>query len=111
MTVAQALTIDLWALFRPNRPDQNVMLKLIQMASSAFEIPAAAKDDDLSSGAAQVLAICAVKYQQMDEVAASMVDCLNKYEHTPPLVAELLKYSVVQFDDGRLVRPINFSSP
>jgi hypothetical protein len=29
--VGQALNTDLWALFRPNRPDENVLVKLIQL--------------------------------------------------------------------------------
>lgn len=102
--VAQALNTDLWALFRPNRPEEGVLVNLIQLASSALETPAAAKDEELSAGAAHVLAVTALKYQQMDAVAAALVDSLNKYEHTPALVAELLRYSIAQWDDGRLVR-------
>ena len=102
--VGRALNTDLWALFRPNRPDQNTLVKLIQLAGAALENPAAAKDEELAGGAAHVLAVTAIKYQQLDAVAATLVDALNRFEHTPPLVAELLRYSVAQWDDGRLVR-------
>ena len=101
--VGRALNTDLWALFRPNRPDQNTLVKLIQLAAAALENPAAAKDEELAGGAAHVLAVTAIKYQQLDAVAGALVDALNRFEHTPPLVAELLRYSVAQFDDGRLV--------
>ena len=102
-TVGRALNTDLWALFRPSRPDPNTLLKLIQLAGAALETPAAAKDEELAGGAAHVLAVTAIKYQQLECVAATLVDALNRHEHTPPLVAELLKYSIAQWDDGRLV--------
>lgn len=108
--VGRALNTDLWALFRPNRPDQNTLVKLIQLAAAAIENPAAAKDEELAGGAAHVLAVTALKYQQLDAVAGALIDALNKYEHTPPLVAELLRYSVAQWDDGRLVRFVFFLS-
>lgn len=102
--VGRALNTDLWALFRPNRPDQNTLVMLIQLAGAALETPSAAKDEELAGGAAHVLAVTAIKYQQLDAVTGALVDALNRFEHTPPLVAELLRYSVAQFDDGRLVR-------
>ncbi len=104
--VGRALNTDLWALFRPNRPDQNTLVKLIQLAGAALENPAAAKDEELAGGAAHVLAVTAIKYQQLDAVAATLVDALNRFEHTPPLVAELLRYSVAQWDDGRLAAAV-----
>ncbi|KAG7674430.1 hypothetical protein Ndes2437B_g00695 [Nannochloris sp. 'desiccata'] len=104
--VGRALNTDLWALFRPNRPDQNTLVKLIQLAGAALENPAAAKDEELAGGAAHVLAVTAIKYQQLDAVSATLVDALNRFEHTPPLVAELLRYSVAQWDDGRLAAAV-----
>lgn len=100
---ARALNTDLWALFRPARPDQATLVKLVQLAAAALETPAAAKDEELAAGAAHVLATAAIKYQQLEPVAGALVDALNRFEHTPPLVAELLRYSVAQYDDGRLV--------
>lgn len=70
---------------------------------TALEQPTAAKQEELAGGAAHVLAVCALQYGQLEQVASSLVDALNKFEHTPPLVAELLRYSVAQWDDGRLV--------
>ena len=104
--VGRALNTDLWALFRPNRPDQNTLVKLIQLAGAALENPAAGKDEELAGGAAHVLAVTAIKYQQLDAVSATLVDALNRFEHTPPLVAELLRYSVAQWDDGRLAAAV-----
>lgn len=37
-------------------------------------------------------------------VSAALAELLNKYERTPELVAELLRYSVATWDDARLVR-------
>lgn len=104
--VAQSLNTDLWALFRPNRPDENVLVKLMQLSVAALENPGAAKNEELAAGAAHVLAACALKYQQLESVASALVDVLNRHEHSPPLVAELLRYSVAQFDDGRLAAAV-----
>lgn len=35
--------------------------------------------------------------------AAVLVDVLTKYEHAPVLVAGTLRYTIQQWDDGRLV--------
>ena len=35
--------------------------------------------------------------------AAALVDVLTKYEHTPVVVAGVLRYTIQQWDDGRLV--------
>lgn len=36
-------------------------------------------------------------------VSSALVELLNKYERTPELVAEVLRYSVAHWDDARLV--------
>lgn len=105
-SVGQSLNTDLWALFRPNRPDQSVLLSLVHLSIASLEHPSASKDEELASAAAHVLVLTALKYQQMDAVAGALVDVLNKYEHTPAVVAETLRYSIRQFDDGRLAAAV-----
>jgi hypothetical protein len=104
--VGASLNVDLWALFRPHRPDEGLLVKLMQLAGGALESPAAAKDEELAGGAAHVLAACALKYGQLESVASALVDALAKHEHTPPLVAELLRFSVAHYDDGRLAAAV-----
>lgn len=36
-------------------------------------------------------------------MTSALVDLVSKQEHTPAPVAELLRYSIATYDDGRLV--------
>ena len=105
-SIGRSLNADLWALFRPNRPDQSVLGGLIHLAAAALEQPCCAKDEELASAIAHVLVVTALKYQQLDAVAGALVDALNKYEHTPTIIAETLRYSIDQYDDGRLAAAV-----
>jgi len=102
-SVSQAMSADLWALFRPARPDDAILARVTQLAAAAFAEPGSAKDPELAASASTVLAVCALRYGQMESVTSTMVELINVYEHTPPLVAELLRHSVTTFNDGRLV--------
>jgi hypothetical protein len=44
------------------------------------------------------------RYGQLESVTSAVSDLLNKHEHTPAPLAELLRVSVVQWGDARLVR-------
>lgn len=102
-SVSQAMSADLWALFRPSRPDDAILARVALLAAAAFAEPGSAKDPELAASASTVLAVCALRYGQMESVTSTMVELINVYEHTPPLVAELLRHSVSTFNDGRLV--------
>ena len=71
-------------------------------AAAALELPACAKSQELAGQAAHVLVVAALKYNQLEGVSTALVDLLNKHEHTPAPVAELLRYSIAQYDDARL---------
>ncbi|KAL4434047.1 hypothetical protein ABPG75_000488 [Micractinium tetrahymenae] len=104
--VAQAFNTDLWALFRPSGPEEAMLIKAIQLATSALEDPASLKCEEQAANAAHILAMAALKYQQLDNVTAALVDLLTKYEHTPVLVAGTLRYTIQQWDDGRLAAAV-----
>ncbi|KAL4446838.1 hypothetical protein ABPG77_008082 [Micractinium sp. CCAP 211/92] len=104
--VAQALNTDLWALFRPSGPEEAMLIKAIQLATSALEDPASVKCEEQAASAAHVLSVAALKYQQLDNVTAALVDLLTKYDHTPVLVAGTLRYTIQQWDDGRLAAAV-----
>ena len=100
--VGRCMALDLWKVFRPNRPDDAVLVSLIQFSVNCLSIPSCAKDPDSVLHGAQVLGLTALRYQKVDEVAGALVELLNQYEHTPTMVAEILRYSVAEWDDGRL---------
>jgi hypothetical protein len=100
-------------------------------AAAGLENPWAAKLEGVATEAASILSTCALRCGQLDAVSAVsvhfftspqhadgsrsspsdgmpavqlLVDLLNKHEHTPALVAELLRYSqATSGGDGSLV--------
>ena len=50
-----------------------------------------------------ILASVALKYRQLDSVAAALVNLLNKHEHMAGLCAEVAQYAVIKCDDAQLV--------
>ena len=101
-SVGRCMALDLWKVFRPNRPEDAVLVSLIHMSTNCLSIPSCTKDPESVLHGAQVLGLTALRYQKLDEVAAALVELLNQFEHTPTMVAEILRYSVAEWDDGRL---------
>lgn len=105
-SVARCMALDLWKVFRPARPDDAVLVSLIQLSTSCLSCAACAKDAEAVRHAGQILGLTGLRYQQLDAVSAAMVDLLNQYEHSPAMVAEMLRYSVSEWDDGRLAAAV-----
>ncbi|WPT11640.1 Condensin complex subunit 1 [Picochlorum sp. SENEW3] len=102
-SVARCMALDLWKVFRPARPDDAVLVSLIQLSTNCLSC---AKDAEAVRHAGQILGLTGLRYQQLDAVSAAMVDLLSQYEHTPAMVAEMLRYSVSEWDDGRLAAAV-----
>eukprot|EP00889_Picochlorum_renovo_P003666 jgi/Picre1/30696/NNA_006057.t1 len=102
-SVARCMALDLWKVFRPARPDDAVLVSLIQLSTNCLSC---VKDAEAVRHAGQILGLTGLRYQQLDAVSAAMVDLLNQYEHTPAMVAEMLRYSVSEWDDGRLAAAV-----
>ncbi len=105
-SMARCMSLDLWKVFRPSRPDDAVMISLIQLSSDCLSSSSCAKSADAVNHGGQILGLTALRYQHVDAVAAAMVDLLNQYEHTPPVIAEMLRYSIAEWDDGRLAAAV-----
>ena len=105
-SVSRCMALDLWKVFRPSRPDDAVLVSLIQLSSHCMSSPLCVKDAHSVEHAGQIMGLTALRYQQIDAVAAALVDLLNQYEHTPAMVAEILRYSVAEWDDGRLAAAV-----
>lgn len=69
------------------------------MISSA----SAAKDKAAKEAAFKVLACCALRYKQLEQVLAALTDMLNKDEHMSSVCAELAEYAAKQLGDNQLV--------
>ena len=65
---------------------------------------AGVKDRAARDSICMILASAALRYRQLDSVAAALVDLLNKHEHMAGLCAELAQYAVIKCDDAQLVR-------
>ena len=104
--VARCISLDLWKVFRPARPDDAVLISLIQICSDCLSCSSCAKNGEAVNHGGQILGLTALRYQQVDAVAAALVDLLNQYDHTPSVVAEMLRYSIAEWDDGRLAAAV-----
>lgn len=105
-SVARCMSLDLWKVFRPARPDDTVLTALIQVSFDCLSCSSCSKDSETVTHGGQIMGLTALRYQQIDAVAAAMVDLLNQYEHTPSVIAEMLRYSVSEWDDGRLAAAV-----
>ena len=68
-----------------------------------LDSPAGMKDRAARESICMILASAALKYRQLESVAAALVDRLNKHEHMAGLCAELAQYAVIKYDDAQLV--------
>ena len=75
-------------------------LQVMLMLDSA----AGVKDRAARDSICVILASAALRYRQLDSVAAALVDLLNKHEHMAGLCAELAQYAAIKCDDAQLVR-------
>lgn len=103
-SVGQMASVDLWAVFRPARPDDSVLVSLTQLSVNCLSFPGCEKDGELVKHAGHVFGLMALKYQHLDSVSAALVDLITQFEHTPAAIAEIVRYSVAEWDDVRLVR-------
>ena len=65
---------------------------------------AGVKDRAARDNICMMLASAALRYRQLDSVAAALVGLLNKHEHMAGLCAELAQYAAVKCDNAQLVR-------
>lgn len=103
-SVARAMTLDMWAVFRPSKPDDALLVALVQFSTNCLSLASCVKKEENVAHASQILGRIALKYQKIDAVSAALVDLLNQFEHTASVVADIVTYSVSEFDDARLVR-------
>jgi len=75
------------------------LVQAILLISSA----SAAKDKAVKEAAFKVLACCALRYKQLEQVLTALTDMLNKDEHMSTVCAELAEYAAKQLGDNQLV--------
>lgn len=74
----------------------------------ALESQSAIRSKVVKEAAFQLTTALALRYQQLDVVAATAVDLLNKFEHLPTIMAELAEFAMQHTSDARLVSSRGF---
>jgi hypothetical protein len=76
----------------------------VLQALQGLESPAVEKQESAWPACRDVLARGAVLYQQLDFVAAALMERARKHEHVPKLAALIAKYAEEQCNSTQLVR-------
>ncbi|KAL6778710.1 hypothetical protein ACKKBF_B04955 [Auxenochlorella protothecoides x Auxenochlorella symbiontica] len=103
---AASLNTDLWALFRPAGPDEQLLLCYSLLATSLLDRPAACRDGVAVGNAGHVLSALALKYGREESVAAGLVELISTREHSPGPVADLLRDSVAKWGSASLASAV-----
>ncbi|KAL0043109.1 hypothetical protein WJX79_009421 [Trebouxia sp. C0005] len=94
--------IDLWQLCSPSNPEEAFLMLWNQTAILLISSASAAKDRAVKEAAFKVLACCALRYKQIEQVLTALTDMLNKDEHMSTVCAELAEYAAKQLGDNQL---------
>ncbi|KAL0030288.1 hypothetical protein WJX77_007662 [Trebouxia sp. C0004] len=94
--------IDLWQLCSPSNPEEAFLMLWSQTAILLISSASAAKDKAVKEAAFKVLACCALRYKQLEQVLTALTDMLNKDEHMSTVCAELAEYAAKQLGDNQL---------
>ena len=105
-SVSGAMSLDLWTVFRPERPDDALLVSLIDISSNCISVAGCVKSEESVKYGAHILGLAGLRYQKLEAVSSALVELLNQYEHTPIVVAEILRHSVAEWDDGRLAAAV-----
>jgi hypothetical protein len=85
-------------------PSRAVVLIVFLQALQGLESPAVEKQESAWPACRDVLARGAVLYQQLDFVAAALMERARKHEHVPKLAALIAKYAEEKCNSTQLVR-------
>ncbi|KAK9823736.1 hypothetical protein WJX72_005030 [[Myrmecia] bisecta] len=99
---ANVAHVNLWKLFSPRNPEEPFLQLWSDLALRMLASAAAVKNKGNRDSAARILSACALKYQQLETISASLVALLNKHEHLPAPLAEVAQISANLYEDNRL---------
>ncbi|WIA41348.1 hypothetical protein OEZ86_004943 [Tetradesmus obliquus] len=93
LAVRELLLLDLKALFRGLAAAEQLINLAMELALQGLECPAVEKQESAWPACRDVLARGAVLYQQLDFVAAALMERARKHEHVPKLAALIAKHA------------------
>lgn len=77
----------------------------LQQTLQALESPAITKQEGCWPACCDALIRGAVLHEQLDFVAAALMERARKHEHVPPLAAQAAKYAEEKYNSTQLVSP------
>ncbi|WIA21063.1 hypothetical protein OEZ85_005385 [Tetradesmus obliquus] len=93
LAVRELLLLDLKALFRGLAAAEQLINLAMELALQGLECPAVEKQESAWPACRDVLARGAVLYQQLDFVAAALMERARKHEQVPKLAALIAKHA------------------
>lgn len=76
---------------------------LVLQALQALEVPTVTKQEGCWPACCDVLTRGVVDHEQLDFVAAALMERARKHEHVPPLAAHAAKYAEEKYNNTQLV--------
>eukprot|EP00879_Flechtneria_rotunda_P033161 GHRR01036702.1.p1 GENE.GHRR01036702.1~~GHRR01036702.1.p1 ORF type:complete len:403 (+),score=159.96 GHRR01036702.1:110-1318(+) len=102
LAVLDVVHVDLKALFQGLAAAEQLISLCMELALQALESPAALKQESTWPACKDILTHGAVMYQQLDFLAAALMDRARKHEHVPQLAASLAKYAEEKYNSTQL---------
>ena len=79
---------------------------MLLQALQALDAPTVTKQEGCWPACCDVLIRGAVQHEQLDFVAAALMDRARKLEHVPALAAQAAKYAEEKYNSTQLVCPV-----
>mmetsp|Transcript_17259 Transcript_17259/g.41205 ORF Transcript_17259/g.41205 Transcript_17259/m.41205 type:complete len:315 (-) Transcript_17259:3644-4588(-) len=102
-TASMAALLRLDELFLPEKPPEALLLQFSHMGQWAIQDQQLVKSRERREEAFHLLCAVAVKYNQLDGMAAPLVQLLGEHEHLPAIFAEMARFAATNYGETRLV--------
>lgn len=101
--IAAAVDLDLKLLFIPNyKPDEDLLQLFCRLTFTVLGSVQAIKSKELKQHLCSLVGATALKYGQLEGMSNGLVDLLNKHEHVPVVISEVVADASRRYDDSRL---------
>lgn len=105
--IAAAVDLDLKVLFIPNyKPDEDLLQLFCRLTFTALGSVQATKSRELKQHLCSLIGATALKYGQLEGMSNGLVDLLNKHDHVPVVISELVADASRRYDDSRLAETV-----
>lgn len=105
--IGAAVDLDLKLLFMPTyKPDEDLLQLFCRLTFTALSSTQAIKSRELKQHLCSLVGATALKYGQLEGMSNGLVDLLNKHEHVPVIISEIVADASRRYDDSRLAETV-----